>query len=284
MIITCPHCQTKYQVTFEAIGSAGRKVQCAHCHRAWDQSADSAQPEPPSTPADEAALDQAMVSEERVVAAEKAIATPSEDKPNKARDEARLAPNAAELQKRQADFSKRHNAMISRLPLARLRRASRVVGILLLAGMIAGAYFARVPLVERYPSLAELYESVGLGVNVVGLDFSNLESVKTLSGGGEVLMVSAQIVGLEKTSVRVPGVLVSLLGADGQLVYEWSVTSRARDLMAGERATFDTRLSLPPSEAVRVRLRFAGGTAMQAERNITGSPAETEPSTPVEHH
>ena len=37
MIITCPHCQTKYQVTYEAIGSAGRKVQCAHCQQAWQQ-------------------------------------------------------------------------------------------------------------------------------------------------------------------------------------------------------------------------------------------------------
>ncbi len=37
MIITCPNCQTKYQVTYEAIGSVGRKVQCAHCQQAWQQ-------------------------------------------------------------------------------------------------------------------------------------------------------------------------------------------------------------------------------------------------------
>jgi len=37
MIITCPHCQTKYQVAYEAIGSAGRKVQCAQCRQAWQQ-------------------------------------------------------------------------------------------------------------------------------------------------------------------------------------------------------------------------------------------------------
>ena len=42
MIITCPHCQTKYQVTYEAIGSVGRKVQCAHCHKAWTQEASHA--------------------------------------------------------------------------------------------------------------------------------------------------------------------------------------------------------------------------------------------------
>lgn len=35
MIITCPHCQTKYQIAYRAIGSAGRKVQCCYCQQAW---------------------------------------------------------------------------------------------------------------------------------------------------------------------------------------------------------------------------------------------------------
>lgn len=264
MIITCPHCQTKYQVTYEAIGSAGRKVQCAHCHQAWDQSPVSAKSaeaqEPPSEPdrlfdaMSEDALDEALVQEEQVVAAEKAlIAAPA------GKDMPRTAPNAAEMKKRQADFSKRHNAMISRLPLARLRRAARIGVVLMLVGLVSGAYFGRVAIVERYPDLAGLYDAVGLGVNVVGLDFSNLETLKTLSGGNDVLMVSAQIVGLTAKPTRVPPVVVSLLDANGRPVYEWSVTPRVGDLMAGERATFDTRLSLPPSEAARVRLRFSGG-------------------------
>ena len=35
MIITCPHCQTKYQIAYRAIGSTGRKVQCCYCQQAW---------------------------------------------------------------------------------------------------------------------------------------------------------------------------------------------------------------------------------------------------------
>ncbi len=282
MIITCPHCQTKYQVTYEAIGSAGRKVQCAHCHRAWDQGpnladlAAKAEPNIALADIDEDALDEAVSSEERIVAAERvmaAVAPGSERKP---------IPNAAELEKRQAAFSKRRSAMISRLPLARLRRASRIVGVLILAGLVSGAYFGRVTLVERYPDLAGLYEAVGLGVNVVGLEFSDLGSIKTLSGGNDVLMVSAQIVGVSNAPVPVPSVLVSLLGEDGRAVYEWSVTPRVRDLMAGERATFDTRLSLPPGDATRVRLRFAGGSA-QVERNNNGSAGANASTAPQEH-
>ena len=75
MIITCPHCQTKYQVTYEAIGSAGRKVQCAHCQQAWQQAPldeDEATPEQKEAFAviEEDGLDEAMSAEEKAVAAE----------------------------------------------------------------------------------------------------------------------------------------------------------------------------------------------------------------------
>lgn len=272
MIITCPHCQTKYQVTFEAIGSAGRKVQCAHCHRAWNQEPSSLTDEvapPPAADAEgdrlfdamaEDALDEAMAAEESAAAVQPAAASPVRPVPGA---------DAVEMQKRQVAFKRRQNAMNSSLPMARVRRAARVVGAVVLAGILAGAYFGRMPIVERYPDLAGLYEALGLGVNVVGLDFSNLETLKALSGGNDVLTVSAQIVGRSPTPVPVPPVVVSLLDDAGRAVYEWSVTPRVRDLMLGERATFDTRLSVPPSEAVRVRLSFAGRGASGERSSAT---------------
>ncbi|MCP8882642.1 zinc-ribbon and DUF3426 domain-containing protein [Devosia sp. XJ19-1] len=280
MIITCPHCQTKYQVTYEVIGSVRRKVQCAHCHKDWDQDPTPPAPRPGTKTADigdtgradqlfdamaEDALDEAMTAEASAVAAAGASQT-------------RPLPNvdAAELQKRQVAFKRRQNAMSSSLPLARLRRAARFAGVVILIGLVGGAYFGRVPIVERYPDLAGLYEAVGLGVNVVGLDFTNLETLKALSGGNDVLTVSAQIVGKSAKPVGVPPVVISLLDASGHAVYEWSVTPRVRDLMAGERATFDTRLSLPPSEAVRVRLSFAGQGFNSGERSAgAANPADT---------
>lgn len=284
MIITCPHCQTKYQVTYEAIGSVGRKVQCAHCHQAWNQEPTAeteVKPRPKGqveAQADrlfdamaEDALDDAMAAEESVVAAQK-----GSPKPGKAAAEPPSRVDLAEQQKRQAAFARRQNAMFSTLPMARLRRAARLVGAVTLAGLIGGAWFGRVEIVERYPDLAGLYEAVGLGVNVVGLDFSDLETLKTLSGGNDVLSVSAQIVGRSRTPVPVPPVVISLLDAQGHAVYEWSVTPRVNDLMAGERATFDTRLSLPPSEAVRVRLSFAGKGAGGSGGRKADAPVATE--------
>jgi predicted Zn finger-like uncharacterized protein len=283
MIITCPHCRTKYQVTYEAIGSAGRKVQCAQCRQAWD-----ARPSPESDDGEsdvlfddmaEDALDELIATEEASVLAEKAVTKPVIEPVRQ------KAPDAAEQRKRQAAFSRRQNAMSSRLPLARLRRGARSAGVVLLAGILAFGYFGRVALVERYPDLAGLYQAIGLGVNVVGLDFDGLESLRTLSGGKDVLLVSAQIVGRDRQPVAVPPVVVSLLDQSGHAVYEWSVEPRVSDLMAGERATFDTRLSLPPGEAVRVRLSFAGDARSQnnpgAAPAISNSPQNSDQNAPA---
>ena len=275
MIITCPHCQTKYQVTYDAIGSAGRKVQCAHCHRDWQQAppAPEAEPDPIVAEMSEDGLDEALMSEAQAVAEEVAARLSETSPPAPAPapgTEAGARPgapaDAAALRRQQKAFSRRHDEMVSRLPLARLRRSARVAGALLLAGLLALAYFGRVPIVDRYPALAGLYAGLGLGVNVVGLDFSNVESGLESLGGRDVLSVSAQIVGLMPRPQKVPPVVVSLLDAEGRPVYEWSVQTRVPDLMAGERASFDTRLSSPPKDAVRVRLSFAGGTGETQDR------------------
>lgn len=293
MIITCPHCQTKYQVTYEAIGSAGRKVQCAYCQRAWQQ--EPVVPEAPPAPVDEVfdamaedGLDEALVTEERAVAAELARRLAVEQE--QARPEAQKSAgevDPAVIRKRQKAFLRRQSALIAHLPLARLRRAARLAGTLILCALIGLFYFGRVQLVERIPSLAGVYAAVGLGVNVVGLDFSNVTAQRALRDGKEMLIVSAQIVGLTPDPVAVPPVVVTLLGPNGAAIYEWSVTPSARDLMAGERSSFDTQLALPPGEAERMRLSFAadasqpGRTASPAPRSLPISSADpTNPEHP----
>lgn len=262
MIITCPHCQTKYQVTYEAIGSAGRKVQCANCQQAWQQ-----QPLEPGTQEDkqiftaieEDGLDEAMAAEERDVAAEVAQRAEAKKQAEAATTSGMAAKtDAAMARKRQMAFMRRQSARKAELPLARLRRSLRIVGFGLLAAVLATTYFGRVEVVKRFPDMAAVYEAVGLSVNVVGLDFSNVSALRTLHDGKEVLIVSAQIFGQRSEPVTVPSVMVTLIDGQGRGIYEWSVSPAVRNLMAGERATFDTQLTLPPGDAARIRLSFAG--------------------------
>ena len=287
MIITCPHCQTRYQVAFDAIGSAGRKVQCAHCNRAWQQ--DRAEPEAPE-PEDklfdvmaEEGLDQALAEEAKRAAAEAAakpaVATePVEPGP---RGTGKVDPALAK--KRQRAFNRRQNTMFANLPLGRVRRAARYVGAFGLAGIIGIAYFGRTMIVDQFPSMAGVYASVGLGVNVVGLDFAKVNTLQTLRNGKEVLVVSAEIVGLNRSPAVVPPVIVTLLDTHGEGIYEWSVTPSVRDLMAGEHVVVETQLTLPPGEASRVRLSFTGGASSGASGEGQAPSAAAAHAAPTEH-
>lgn len=276
MIITCPHCHTKYQVTYETIGSAGRKVQCAHCQEAWQQR--PVENDPPSQAAKQAfeaivedGLDDALVAEEKAVAADLAKPLAKEEEARRQAEAGKIDPEV--IRTRQRAFSRRQHAILAEQPLAQLRRGTRVVMGLALCAVLATAYFGRVQVVQRYPAMAGFYEAVGLGVNVIGLDFTNVTTLRTLRDGKEVLIVSAQIIGLTPEPVPVPAVVVTLIGANGQGVYEWSVTPAVRNLMVGERATFDTQLTLPPGDAARVRLSFAGGSSIResSEQPVAGA-------------
>ena len=277
MIITCPHCQTRYQVTYEAIGSAGRKVQCAHCQQAWSQKPldpdafGDADPLVRAVAEDE--LDDALVTEERRVAAELAErkAAAEEEAEGDGKDAAKVDP--ALIRKRQRAFLRRQNAMVAKLPVARLRRVARVAGAVVLVGLLAGSYFGRVQVVEQFPAMAGVYAGIGLPVNVIGLEFDRLSTLRTLREGKEVLVVSAQIVGLQKAPVAVPAVVVTLIDGAGNGIYEWSVTPDVRDMMAGERATFETQLPQPPVDAVSVRLSFTGGGSTRSAAPV--QPAST---------
>jgi predicted Zn finger-like uncharacterized protein len=279
MIITCPHCQTRYQVTYEAIGSVGRKVQCAHCQEAWQQPPvvePPAQDEAVFDALAEDAADEAMRAEGRAVAAKLAHRLKTEA----ARNEHGVPSGAidpATIRNRQRAFSRRQQAMSAEMPLARLRRAARVIGLAVLGGAFAILYFGRVEVVERFPELAGVYAALGLGVNVVGLDFTNVSTLRTLKDGQDLLIVSAQIVGLTAKPVVVPPVVVTLLDAQGSAIYAWSVNPGVHDLMANERTTLDTQLAAPPADAARVRLSFAGGDsgASSPATATTPPPAET---------
>jgi len=270
MIITCPHCQTKYQVTFDAIGSAGRKVQCAHCHQAWQQGPLDAPPNPPVAETVLGALEEDALDE--------AFAAAAGADPGSAERMQQVAEKAemASQRQQQRQFNRRQNAVAARLPHARLRRTARLLGIVALAGTVGLLFFGRVEMVRRYPAMAGLYENIGLPINVVGLDFEDVQTLHTLQDGKDLLLVSAEVIGLEAEPVPVPPVVVTLLDGGGSAIYEWSLTPSAHELKAGERAIVETQLTEPPDGASQVRLSFEG----YSDR-IEAADSPEHPSTPL---
>ena len=280
VVIACPDCGTRYRLPPDAIGPKGRKVACAHCGGTWHAKAGDAGESESDRLFDEeaeAALDAAFTAAERLLAApEKPASDPAavEQDPEEGRSDRSIAeikaaiaprsrpnkrPESADEKKRQKDFRKRQAATISRLPMARVRRSLRIVGVSALTLLIVGGTVFRTEIVRQFPDLAGAYEVVGLGVNLVGLEFRDVTTLVTLRNGAKTMQVDARIYNVAGRNVVVPPVVVTLIDEAGAPLYEWSATPEAHDLEGGEVVDFKTQLNAPPEGAARVRLAFSDG-------------------------
>ena len=342
VIISCPHCGTRYQVDYGTIGAKGRTVQCAHCQKPWH-----AEAEPPARPQlrpvakkaiemedkdvqfgalAEKLLDEQLVEEERRHLARRAAAKQAEIDEAAAKVAEKLAaeeraaaerlaakaaaeeaeaakkggrgladvksaiapkpepegkkPDSTSYNLQQLAFWRRQANLNDNLPIARLRRTARMAAFTTLVVILGGGIVLRFPIVQQFPQLAGVYEAVGLGVNVVGLAFRDVHTVKALQQGSEVLMVDAKIYSVSNLQVPVPPVVVTLVGPKGNTVYEWSVVPKAAELEPGEVVNFETQVTAPPNGANRVNLSFATNGVVTKPDDSLSAPMPTTKSDP----
>lgn len=258
VIIACPQCGTRYRLD-RATVNAGRVVQCANCPAAWQAAA----PEPNGddddglfTETEERALDETFAVEQAAAAAEAGVANSAMPAvvPPDAPAEPEVDPVLA--RKRLRAYSRREDTVRRNLPMGRLRRNMRLTALAALVAIAGLGIVFRTEIVRQVPDLAGPYAALGMPVNVVGLEFSDVHTERLLADGIETLLVRAQIIAERGASV--PPVVVTLLDTDGAAVYEWQVVPTVRDLAAGETLAFETRLTQPPPAAARARLNFAG--------------------------
>lgn len=273
VVIVCPHCGTRYQLSAETIGM-GRLVQCASCLKSWQATIPGGASFTPPPDDDalfdadaEAELDASFEAEQRrasQISVVRSVAPlPSQPTPPPVQ-KAQTPPNP----KQQQEYTARRKSMRSGLPLYRFRRGARLIGVILLAMIVGGGVVMRTEIVRLVPDLAGLYQLLGLGVNVIGLEFRDVRTLRALRDGVEVLSVDARIVGISPRRVVVPPVVVTLVGAAGESLYQWSVTPEARDLEGGEAVEFRTSLSAPPEDVATVRLSFTSGRARSSDTPV----------------
>ncbi len=294
MIITCPNCSTKYEVADQAIGATGRKVQCANCHRSWKATApepietvpkprivggtDTDMDESPAEAANrdrlfgadaESELDKAFAAEEEKVLADAEDDEPEDESIEDMVDEQTGKLDHRLLSRRRRDMHRRQQKHVSRLPLARLRRAARVLSLLMLAAIVGGGYAFRTDIVRAYPNLGGLYAMVGIDVNIYGLIFTKVETLRTLRDGDDVTIITANIRSIVDHTVRVPPVLVSILNAEDKPIYEWTASAPVANISPGDIVAFETQLTSAPTDAAHVRLVFGSSNTSQQGSSTT---------------
>ena len=282
VVITCPHCGTRYQVPPATIGADGRDVQCAHCGRNWHAKAEAPPPPPPPKPAskpvavksasedalfadtDEKDLDTAFEAEAERAApalnggkvADPVAAPAGAGLAERVPAEPPASLDAAAHKRAVNLFNRRQQTLLKALPMARIRRLARLGALVALIIVFGVGLGMRTELVRAYPSLAGLYGAIGMPVNILGLTFEDTKTLASLRNGQTVMQISAKIRSIAGGAVRVPPVIVSLLSETGKVLYEWTVTPDVVEMEPGEVQEFSTQVNTPPEGAVKVRLRF----------------------------
>lgn len=119
-------------------------------------------------------------------------------------------------------------------------------------------------IVAAVPAMAGLYGSIGLEVNLRGLVFEKIETLRELDAGQPVLVVEGLVTNVTGEPRMVPTVRLALRGDDRQEIYAWSVDPKAQSLAPGASLRFRTKLASPPDEAREVYLRFTERRSRQA--------------------
>jgi predicted Zn finger-like uncharacterized protein len=136
-------------------------------------------------------------------------------------------------------------------PLSRLQSAT--LALLIVDAIVVGW---RTDFVRFMPQTASFYASLGMPVNLRGLNFDDLATATEQHEGVPILVVEGNIVNETNRTADVPHIRFAVRNAARQEIYSWTAVPSRLMLPAGEAISFHTRLASPPPDAHDVMVRF----------------------------
>lgn len=121
--------------------------------------------------------------------------------------------------------------------------------------LVSGLFAGRQIIVRQFPDLASLYTMVGVDVNLYGLTFEGVRTVRRPENGVAVLVVEGHVRNITDTTRRVPRLHFILSGRNRE-VYTWQDDASPHPLQAGETVRFRTVVASPPDVADELHVRF----------------------------
>jgi predicted Zn finger-like uncharacterized protein len=291
MRTTCPTCDTAYTIPDERIGAKGRKVRCTRCGGEWraflaveaeappapkvEAAAPDATPPPAADPFD------ALVGVDEIAFDDPLATPPDEDfgfavnaaAPTDAMSAAGMA-DAADHDHDHESVAAPTSTPARRINIRTKRRFPKIgketfaraaAGIRPFVGpavflaaclTVTGVYVFRQAIVAASPDLAGLYAALGAPVNLRGLVFGRIETLREIDNGQPVLVVEGSIANVTRQMREVPALRFALRGSDTQELYAWSIDPKSTTIESGDTIRFRTRLAAPPDQAADVQVRF----------------------------
>jgi predicted Zn finger-like uncharacterized protein len=256
MLLVCPSCETSFRLASEALGAEGRNVRCARCHTIWFADPAQLAPDPETGgheisifPAGEIINVPALITDDATVA----------ESPAYTREETAETISA----KGSPAPGKRKPSAWRKLSWrGRDKKSGPGLGLVLttctLAMIVTAAIVSPATVVRAMPDLAGLYAAAGRPVNLRGLEFREVRTMRETHDGIALLVTEGKIANISGRDLELPPVRLAAVGANGQELYAWTAAPSRGTLADGETLAFKSRLASPPAEARHVQVRFLG--------------------------
>jgi predicted Zn finger-like uncharacterized protein len=262
MLISCPSCRADYEIADEALPASGRRARCSACGAVWlalpggTGEAEALRPafvDEAVKPDDPLHVDPLYGVTPAVVAAApdqpapEAIAPPPPAPPPP--DMAETAPQGTATRNQRKGRTRKPAAPRSKKPWLIAASVIAACGLLLLVAQ------QRQSVVRLMPQTAALFRTIGLPVNLRGIEIVNVTSRFTEEGGG-LLVVEGELVNIARGAVDVPRLRFAVRGEKGAELFVWATPADRQKLEPEERLPFRRRLAAPPQGGQDVAVRF----------------------------
>lgn len=165
-----------------------------------------------------------------------------------------------------------HAAPAAPAPRARPRAA---VAVACAAALACLTLAGRDRIVAKIPAADRVFAAIGLPVNLDGVEFRGVVSKVAELDGQKVLAVTGDIVNLRGVETTLPGLRLTVRGADGRSLYVWTAQAAASALAPGQATTFRTRLAAPPDEGRDVVVSLADPVRRVAQAERVADPGKS---------
>ena len=225
MIVSCPSCNTRYDLGEHSRSTSALTITCRACSHSWKEHPIIDVVEQPSRALSRVINldDEPELDVQRLVEAARA-----------AHDE----------------FAGQRKV--------RLRKTMGWAGLGLTVALPV-LILAMIPeaVVAAAPATITAYEKLGYSINIYGLEIRHVEQQHSMVNGARVLMIKGEISNPTNDIRKIPWLRFGLNDPASTELYTWTLDTASRPLRPGETTSFVTRVAAPPELAKNLQIRFA---------------------------
>ncbi len=142
-------------------------------------------------------------------------------------------------------------------------RIWNMLAVMLALMFIGGFVASRQIAVAAVPDLASLYASVGLPVNLVGLELESVAGKRRFTGEGIHVAVAGLVANPGNEIKTIPELEITLLDNTGRIVASTGYRTPVAVLDPGKSVPFVVQIDSAPRGAVKVAVRFSNKPVQQ---------------------